>query len=99
MVHFPISIIVRRHWFILWQSSPFYGCDPAVKGSPDEPNTVAVHSDVTQAVAVKVDEGRRPGAKLDGAELEGADVTSGGAVVVAVDVAGKASLVSAKQRP
>ena len=47
-----------------------------------------------KAVAVKVDEGGRPGAKLDGT-----DVTSGGAVVVAVDVAGKASLVSAKQRP
>ena len=62
MVHFPISVIVRRHWFILWQSSPFFSCDSAVKGSPDEPNAVAVDSDVTQAVAVKVDEGCRPGA-------------------------------------
>ena len=34
-----------------------------------------------------------------GAELDGTDVTSGRAVVIAVDVAGKASLVGAKSAP
>src|SRR5262249_29859262 len=90
-VHLPVAVVVRCYRHVLGCSAPSHNRVSSVRGAQKRPRAAAINPNVALAVRIEVHR-----SKADA--FDGADVTSGNAVMIAVDVASKASLVCLQRR-